>query len=122
MSASDNIGTALEIFGVLLFLHHQDLQITPKFIEYFLSLRRGEVFTILSDLHSIIAVPSANKRDIPLRLFHASLGDFLTDHSRSGDFFFLDSGVCHRNIVNRIIKQLMNPVSGSYLHFPYSTY
>ena len=115
-SASDNIKTALEIFAVVLFLHHRDLEITPRFIESFLSLREGEVFMILSDLHSIISVPSPNEQDSPLRLFHASLGDFLTDRSRSGDTFFLDSGVCHRNIVNRIIRQLMNPASGSYFH------
>ena len=121
-SASDNIETALEIFAVLLFLHHQDLQITPRFIESFLSLREGEVFMVLSDLHSIIAVPSVNEQDVSFRFFHASLGDFLTDHSRSGDTFFLDSGVCHRNIVNGILRQLMNPASGSHFHCPYSTY
>ena len=114
MAAFDNIDSALEIFAVLLFLRHRDLDITPQFIESFLSLREGEVFTILSDLHSIIAVPSANRPDLPLRLFHASFGDFLTDHSRSGDTFFLDSGMCHRNITNRIIKQLMKPPSGSH--------
>ena len=121
-SASDNIDRALEIFAVLLFLHHRELQITPRFIESFLTLREGEVFTILSDLHSIMAVPSADERDLPLRFFHASLGDFLTDHSRSGDTFFLDTGVCHGNIVNRIMKQLMSPASGSRLYFPYLTY
>jgi len=121
-SASDNIETALETFAVLLFLHHQDLQITPRFIESFLSLREGEVFMVLSDLHSIISVPSPDEQNSPLRLFHASLGDFLTDRSRSSDTFFLDSGVCHRNIVNRMVKQLMNPASGSHFHFPCSTY
>ena len=121
-SAFDNIETALEIFAVLLFLHHLDLQITPRFIESFLSLREGEVFMVLSDLHSIISVPSPDEQNSPLRLFHASLGDFLTDRSRSGDTFFLDLGVCHRNIVNRIVKQLMNPASGNHFQFPYSTY
>ena len=121
-AASDNIDSALEVFAVLLFLRHRDLTITTEFIESFLSLRKGEVLTILSDLHSIIAVPSANERNLPLRFFHASLGDFLTDHSRSGDIFFLDSGVYHRNNVNRIIKQRMNVASGtSHLYFPYST-
>jgi len=120
-SASDNIQTALEIFSILLFLQHQDIQITPRFIESLLSLREGEVFMVLSDLHSIISVPSPDEQNSPLRLFHASLGDFLTDRSRSGDTFFLDSGVCHRNIVNRIVKQLMNPASGSHLYYyPYS--
>ena len=125
MSASDNIETALEIFAILLFLHHRDLEITPRFVESFLSLRKGEVFMILSDLHSIISMPSPDERKSrksPLRLFHASLGDFLTDRSRSGDAFFLDSGVYHRNIVNRIVKQLMNPASSSHFHFPCSTY
>ena len=122
ISASDNIDNALEIFAVLLFLHHQDLKITPRFIESFLPLRVGETFTVLSDLHSIIAVPSANERDIPLRFFHASLGDFLTDHSRSGGTFFLDSGVWHRKFANRIMKQLMNQDLGSHLFFLYLTY
>ena len=148
-SASDNIAMALEIFGVLLFLHHQYLHTTPRFIESFLSLREGEVFMVLSDLHSVISVPSPDEHDSPplfraslgdfgdrsifsvlfpdkqnspLRLFHASLGDFLTDCSRCGDTFFLDSGVCHRNIVNRIVRQLMSPASGSYFHLPYSTH
>ena len=122
ISVSDNIETALEIFTILLFLHYPDLRITPRLIESLLSLRKGEVFMVLSDLHSIISVPSPDEQDIPLRLFHASLGDFLTDHLRSGDTFFLDPGVCHRNIVNRIVKQLMNPQSGRHFHFPYSTH
>jgi hypothetical protein len=117
MSASDNIEMALEIFAVLLFLHHPDLQITPRLIESLLPLRKGEVFMVLSDLHSIISVPSLDKQNSPLQLFHASLGDFLTDRSRSGDTFFLDSGVCHRNIVNRIVRQLMNPASSRHLYF-----
>ena len=118
MSASENIETALEIFAVLLFLYRQDLQLinTPRFVESFLSLRKGEIFMVLSDLHSIISVPSPVEENKPLRLFHASLGDFLTDISRCGDSFFLDSGVCHRNIVNRIVKQLMSPASGSHLY------
>ena len=119
-SASDNIETALEFFSILLFLQHQDIQITPRFIESLLSLREGEVFMVLSDLHSIISVPSPDEQNSPLSLFHASLGDFLTDRSRSGDTFFLDSGVCHRNIANRIVKQLMNPASSSHLYCPYS--
>jgi len=114
VSASDNIETALEIFTVLLFLHHQDLRLTPRFVESFLSLREGEIFTVLSDLHSIVYVPSTKNEE--LRFFHASLGDFLTDHSRSGNTFFLNFGVSHRNIVNRIVRLHLNP-SGIYLHF-----
>jgi len=38
MSASDNIKTALEIFTILLFLHHPLLHLTPRLIESLLSL------------------------------------------------------------------------------------
>jgi hypothetical protein len=96
ISASDNIETALEIFAILLFLHHSHLQITPRLIESLLPLRKGAVFMVLSDLHSITSVPSPDKQNSPLLLFHASFGDFLTDRSRCGDTFFLDSGMCHR--------------------------
>jgi hypothetical protein len=72
---------------------------------------------VLSDLHSIISVPSPDKQNSPLLLFHASFGDFLTDRLRCGDTFFLDSGTCHRNIANRIVRQFMNPASGSHLIF-----
>ena len=80
---------------------------------------------VLSDLHSIISVPSPGEQNAPLRLFHVSLGDFLTDRSRCGDTFFLDPGMCHRNIANRTVRllsQLRGLRSGSHLHFPYSTY
>jgi hypothetical protein len=116
-SAPENIEKALEIFTILLFLHHQDLQLTPRFVESLLAFREGESFMILSDLHSIIAVPSMDEQGSTLRFFHASLGDFLTDYSRSGDAFFLDSGVSHRNIVNRIVTQLTKSASGNYSRF-----
>jgi len=72
-SASENMETALDIFAILLFLQHRDLPNTPRFIESFLSLREGEVFMVLSDLHSIIAVPLAYERDLPL---HAGMLSF----------------------------------------------
>jgi hypothetical protein len=122
MSASDNIDTALEIFAIFVFLQRPEIQVTQRVIESLLSLRTGEVFMVLSDLHSIIFVPPPDEQNSPLRLFHASLGDFLTDRSRSGDAFFLDPGVCHRNIVKWTVRQLMNPASGSHFHFLYSTY
>jgi len=64
---------------------------TPAWIEKFLFYRPGEVDMILSDLHSIISVPPPDDGVTELRLFHASLPDFLLDRSRSKDFF-LDQG------------------------------
>jgi len=50
----------------------------------------GELQITLSDLHSIIAIPLPQGNDNGiryLRLFHASLGDFLLDKARSGRLF-----------------------------------
>lgn len=82
-----DIKAVIRIFEVLLLF-------TPlssgsiKDVEKFLNLKPGELQITLSDLHSIIAVPSPQENVIHhLRLFHASLGDFLFDKARSGNLF-----------------------------------
>jgi hypothetical protein len=64
----------------------------------------------LSDMHSIISVPSPDQRNKPLQYFHASFGDFLIDRSRSGDFF-LDPGVAYRKITTWLLKEMEQPSS-----------
>jgi len=112
-AASDNIERILDIFTVLLFLRtsHFDWKRTMRFLEFFLLYRRGEIFTVLSDMHSIISVPSPNQPNMPFHFFHASLGDFLTDHSRSGEDFFLDAGSSHRKIATWMMKKITGPSS-----------
>lgn len=56
-------------------------------IGQYLFYRPGEVDIIVSDLHSIIAVPPPGDSESELRFFHASLSDFLVDPSRSRNFF-----------------------------------
>ena len=46
-----------------------------------------------------------------LEFFHASLGDFLTDHSRCGDAFFLDPGISHRKIATWMMNKITGPES-----------
>ena len=112
-AASDNVEKILDIFTVLLFLRtsHTEWKRTVPFLESFLSYRTGEVFTILSDLHSIISVPSQDQQDMALEFFHASLGDFLTDRSRCGDAFFLDPGISHRKIATWMMNKITGPES-----------
>jgi hypothetical protein len=112
-AASDNMEKILDIFTVLLFLRtsHFDWKRAVRFLESFLLYRRGEIFTVLSDMHSIISVPSPNQPNIPLQFFHASLGDFLTDRSRSGEDFFLDAGGSHRKIATWMMKKITGPSS-----------
>jgi hypothetical protein len=60
---------------------------TKTIVEDFLLLRRGEADIILSDIHSLISVPTSDSESGELRIFHASLPDFLLDRSRSGRFY-----------------------------------
>ena len=109
-SADENLPKALEIFTFLLLFRHRRLHPTPSFVASFLSHQQRELTTILSDLHSIIAVPpSPAEEEIPLRFHHASLGDCLLDHSRSGDDFFIDPGLGHRKIAMLIMEKLTSP-------------
>lgn len=66
---------------------------TLEFLEAFHGYEPGELRLILEDLHSIVDVPgnSANSSS-EIRLFHASLSDFLQDKARS-DFLFIDMGL-----------------------------
>ena len=111
-AALDNIEKVLDILTVFLFYRSSRSgyrKPTVRFLESFLLYRSGEVFTVLSDMHSIISVPSPDQPDMRLRIFHASLGDFLTDHSRSGEKFFLDPGVSHRKIATWLMKEIERP-------------
>jgi hypothetical protein len=120
-AAFDNIEKILDSFIVLLFYPNSsrshNWQPTVQFLESLLSYRSGEIFMVLSDMHSIISVPSSNQQDMWLRFFHASLGDFLTDHSRSGENFFLDPGVSHRKMAVWLMKEIERPQGRIY--FPY---
>jgi len=109
-SADENLPEALEIFTFLLLFRHERLHLTPTFVTSFLSHRLGELTSILSDLHSIIAVPTSPAEEhMPLHFYHSSLGDCLLDHSRSGDDFFIDSGLGHRKIAMLIMDKLISP-------------
>ncbi|KAF8162591.1 hypothetical protein B0H34DRAFT_285825 [Crassisporium funariophilum] len=85
-SCIENVGKALVLIGSILVLLESSREITPDLIEDLLFLRRGDVLLTLGDLHSIINIPSPLSADAKLRIFHASLGDFLSDPTRSKQF------------------------------------
>ena len=87
--AVTDIEAVIKVFEVLL-LFPALSDATIDDVETFLCLMFGELQIILSDLHSIITVPSPQKNAnviCHLCLFHASLGNFLLDKARSGKLF-----------------------------------
>ncbi|PPQ81731.1 LOW QUALITY PROTEIN: hypothetical protein CVT26_007855 [Gymnopilus dilepis] len=68
---------------------------TPSFIEKFLNLKRGDVRRLLFDLQAILIVGHDNQT---IRIFHASLPDYLFDKSRSHNHW-IDTGLVYAKIV-----------------------
>ncbi|PPQ85002.1 hypothetical protein CVT25_010501 [Psilocybe cyanescens] len=93
---------------------------TPDFIEAFLGHEPGELLLALADLHSIVDVPSVQQPSEgvsttrPLRLFHASLGDFLLDKRRSGRLY-IDMEAYYTRFA---ISQIKVCLSDTNINFP----
>ena len=84
------------------------LKQTRNLIENFLFYRPGKIDMMLTDLHSIIYLPSPGDELRELQFFHASLPDFLLDRSRSKDLF-LDQGAACTKLAGLAMKHINNP-------------
>ena len=63
-------------------------------------LRMSSIPTTLRTLHSLLLVPDPEKTEDPIRPFHKSFPDFLTDPKRCGDkWFFVEPAVYHTEIL-----------------------
>ncbi|KDR84244.1 hypothetical protein GALMADRAFT_111471 [Galerina marginata CBS 339.88] len=69
---------------------------TPTFLERLLNLEAGDIRHLLFDLESLLTIGSD---DEPIRFFHASLGDYLFDSSRSGQFW-IDAGRVYADLAH----------------------
>ena len=105
-STVKNIDRALEILSLLV-LTQTDMSLTPKLLEDLFFLRHGDIYIVLSDLHSIMDVPAptTDRTSSEIRILHASLGDFLLDKSRSSKFY-IDAGKAHANLTLYFLKHL----------------
>ena len=92
-------GTVKCLFGILFLASRPEYEhLTPSlaFLESALELEGDEVVLLLDDFVSLVAVPEDRVR--PIRLFHASLFDFLRDPERSGGIC-LDLSIAHEAVV-----------------------
>ena len=112
-SCVEDITGALQIIGFLIFRQNDwDSWYgdpTPEFLECLFGLQKGDVYLCLSELHSILNLPTPTAKNIPLRLFHASLNDFLVDKLRSGNYH-LDDVLVHTAISQRCLHAINIPI------------
>jgi hypothetical protein len=106
-SCVEDITGALQIIGFLIF-RQTDWDSwygdpTPEFLECLFGLQKGDVYLCLSELHSILNLPTPTAENIPLRIFHASLNDFLVDKLRSG-VYYLDDVLVQTAISQRCLR------------------
>ncbi|KAF8171099.1 hypothetical protein BJ912DRAFT_996144 [Pholiota molesta] len=81
--------------------------LSVKVIEALLGFRVG---TVLLDMHALVFVP--RNRGSELQIYHASLYDFFTDRSRSGDCY-IDERLAHITLSRRWLE-----VMAKYPHIP----
>jgi hypothetical protein len=109
-SMVDDLPRVLEIMSCLYFLDYSNPSVDN--IEKMLFYTRGDVHLILIDLHSILDVPDITS-DRSLRVFHASLQDFLMDPNRSGTSF-LDESIARARLAQCFMRHIHNfPTSTS---------
>ena len=89
LSTSPNISVLLRTLGCILVLR---TPLSPNDIDTLLSLQPGDTRVIFHRLHSLVHVP--NSPDSEIRPYHVSLGDFIFDQNRSGDYH-VDRCTCH---------------------------
>ncbi|KDR67797.1 hypothetical protein GALMADRAFT_1062229 [Galerina marginata CBS 339.88] len=113
-ASTDDIDKVLDIFTyILLVLAKAPDTLFPQMsmdsIEKFLEYQPGDLQIILTDLHSVLFVPLPDSQERNLRIYHASLGDFLMDRSRSGKFFVVTPKAFARMAVHCVNHASMIP-------------
>ena len=100
-STRDPKGT-LRIIGLLLFMRNERTSSNMPLIQHLLGLERGNLESLLYDIHSILNV---DVQGFSITIAHASLIDFIVDRSRSEDYF-LDSKDVHADITQMCFRVL----------------
>ncbi|KAL0953759.1 hypothetical protein HGRIS_004948 [Hohenbuehelia grisea] len=72
-------------------------------VEYMLGMEGGDVRLTLRGLQSVLVLPSNGTQ--PIRIFHPSFYDFLTNESRSRDYF-ISPAVGHAKLVRLCMKMI----------------
>ncbi|KAF9484934.1 hypothetical protein BDN70DRAFT_27139 [Pholiota conissans] len=112
----DDIFRVMQIFGALVIPRTVDDGLgtfnTPEMLDKLLCFQPGDTELILSDLLSIVRLDDHTS---PIRLHHASLGDFLLDPSRSGPVgLFVEKRQVHERLARGYLHLLQGVVVPSY--------
>uniref|UniRef100_A0A0W0FM54 Nephrocystin 3-like N-terminal domain-containing protein n=1 Tax=Moniliophthora roreri TaxID=221103 RepID=A0A0W0FM54_MONRR len=87
---------------------------SPTMIERLLNLKKGELATILSRLHSVLQIPEDDDSDI--HIAHASFTEFISDSNRSAEYHILK--MSEQEYCDCIATLLLRTLSTLTPHYP----
>jgi hypothetical protein len=96
----DEIGKVMEVLSALILLKENKID-RLDVLEAFLNYRPGELASVMEDLLALVHIPNSQAEMV--KIHHASLPDFLLDHTRSRSFY-LDPATVYLHLARRCIK------------------
>ena len=112
LSSAQDVDLMKQVLGIMVIPRtaHDGLgdYTSPSMIEKLLSLHRGRLYLLLGDLKSLLNLDGP---DVPIKLFHASLSEFLLDPTRSGEWF-VNIRLAHERIAKGSLKLFKAPYAG----------
>ncbi|KDR67515.1 hypothetical protein GALMADRAFT_258135 [Galerina marginata CBS 339.88] len=110
----DDLPDTLRILGVFLVPFTDGRFKTPKFLQRLFKLDAGEIQRLFFDLESLLTVDGEKEA----RFFHASLGDYLFDSSRSAQFW-IEPAKVYADLARHSIIQISRRKSNELKEFFY---
>jgi hypothetical protein len=113
----DEIDKVVEILGALVFLKENLKQL--KDLEEFFSYRPGELASIMGDMHALVHIPDSRSKSV--KIYHASLPDFLLDPTRSQSFY-LHAAAVYLNLAQHCINRVHVNLEDGSARYRWHTY
>jgi len=98
----DEIEKVMEILGALVFLKDNLKRLQD--LEEFFSYRPGELASIMGDMSALVHVPDSRSEHV--KIYHASLPDFLLDPTRSQSFHLHAAATVYLNLAQHCINRV----------------
>ena len=104
----DVIENVMEILGALICLKYSIDRLST--MEEFFNYRPGELLSIMEGVLALVDVPDHRDRSGYVKIYHASLPDFLLDPTRSSSFF-VDPATVYLNLARHCTKNGAHKIS-----------
>ena len=113
----DEIEKVMEVLGALIFLKENIDKL--EVLEEFFSYRPGELASIMGDMPALVHIPDSRSESI--KIYHASLPDFLLDPTRS-QVFYLHAAAVYLNLARHCIKDRLHNFEDGSPQYQWYTY